>query len=682
MSINYCYFSERDKKWKTCDDQKEYKARKDSGEKVKTLRDKTCDTLNSESNSDFENWKKDHPESAGWVLYSKKEDCDKYWDTNKYQRDYKYNKDEQKTYCAIKNIGGTSVTPSPGTSGYKECTDFYQLNCKDTGSSVGRPNTNGPIYKVQGCIGVKQDSFFGPRTQSALQAKIGKNYFTEDQVEAICKGEVPGGASPAIQMPLTQEQKEQYWNDLIEKERIYDQGLIHTLKDGNVVYIVKTELNNPDVKLPLNSLKGADLTVNDFIVMYPIKKGEPRGKFGLLTKYKTPSGEEKVKVEQNPRWYWSPEEEVEAIDMFESKITNILKNVLSEQKFSGRMTTSTQPGTTTTTNTGAQQKPETTTTVVNKPDPKVVQNTIDPIKEETISLLTSIQNMNTFKLGASQKDKSDLNDAITQLRNFDSSKACEGENINLIDDNLKLINNIIAQNKDKFGAGDIIKNLQGVKTNLEKVKSECNKLEASVQTTSGSGTKPTGDQTQQGTIPSQQTTQGSGTQPRQTQEEPKELDATQCRDLVIQYLYGAFTASDMEAVGSAMAKGKILDTDAKTIKNRLCGCYKLGDLNDIEISKNDFTSGKYRLNPDFLNFRFLNKKLKWPEIKKLVQTGKNKGFEIGRGYIDSSFGERKMCIGQVNESVKQTIKSHISEAINKKKKLTESIVNKITKKLI
>jgi hypothetical protein len=237
--------------------------------------------------------------------------------------------------------------------------------------------------------------------------------------------------------------------------------------------------------------------------MYPIKKGESRGKFGLLTKYKKPNGTEGTKIETNPRWYWSPEEEVEAIDMFESKITNILKNVLSEQKFSGRMTTSTQPGNTTTTNTGTQQKPETTTTVVNKPDPKVVQNTIDPIKEETISLLTSIQNMNTFKLGASQKDKSDLNDAITQLRNFDSSKACEGENINLIDDNLKLINNIIAQNKDKFGAGDIIKNLQGVKTNLEKVKSECNKLKASVQTTSGSGTKPTSDQTQQ-------TTQGSG----------------------------------------------------------------------------------------------------------------------------------------------------------------------------
>ena len=75
-------------------------------------------------NSDFENWKKDHPESAGWVLYSKKEDCNKYWDTNKYQRDYKYNKDEQKTYCAIKNIGGTSVTPPPGPSGYKECPNF------------------------------------------------------------------------------------------------------------------------------------------------------------------------------------------------------------------------------------------------------------------------------------------------------------------------------------------------------------------------------------------------------------------------------------------------------------------------------------------------------------------------------------------------------------------------------
>jgi hypothetical protein len=334
-------------------------------------------------------------------------------------------------------------------------------------------------------------------------------------------------------------------------------------------------------------------------------------------------------------------------------------------------------------NTGTQitgNQTQQTTTVVNKPDPTVVKNTIDPIKKETISLLTDIQNMSVFKFGASQKDKNDLDDAITQLRNFNSSKACDDENINLIDNNLKLINNIISQNKGKIGAGDIIKNLQGVKANLEKVNRECNKLKTSVQTTSGPSNQTSLTNAQASNLSTQQTTQGSGSQPEQTQEEPKELDTTQCRDLVIQYLYGAFTASNMESVGSAMAKGKILDP--KTIKNRLCGCYKLGDLNDIEISKEDFTSGKYRLNPEFLKFRFLNKSLKWPEIKKLIQTGKNKGFELGRGYIDNTFGEKEMCIGQTNESIKKIVKNKISEAINKKKKLTENIVNKITKKLI
>jgi len=685
MSINYCYFSERDKKWKTCDDQKEYKARKDSGEQVKTLRDKTCDTLNSESNSDFENWKKNHPESDGWVLYSDSDTCNKYWDTNKYQRDYKYNKGDKKTYCAIKNIGGdTSVAPSPGTSGYKECTDFYQLNCKDTGSSVGRPNTNGPIYKVQGCIGVKQDSFFGPKTQSALQAKIGKNYFTENQVEAICKGEVPGGTSPAIQMPLTQEDKVKYFEDLVDQKRIYINGILDDSNFDDVVYVVKYVDGKQTPLNSLNEIKKDGLKNEEYriLLFYAPVSLKEKGLWKDLVVVTEDWGEDVYDIIGNTRQTWEPNKAKPKIGLGENHLKSILKKVIKEQVLGGTNAPRPRQNTTTTTggNTQQTQQGAQVTTTVTKPDPKVVQNTIDPIKEETISLLTSIQNMNTFKLGASQKDKSDLNDAITQLRNFDSSKACEGENINLIDDNLKLINNIIAQNKDKFGAGDIIKNLQGVKTNLEKVKSECNKLKASVQTTSGSGTKPTGDQTQQGGVQSQQTTQGSGTQPEQTQEEPKELDATQCRDLVVQYLYGAFTASNMEAVGSAMAKGKILDP--KTIKNRLCGCYKLGDLNDIEISKNDFTSGKYRLNPDFLNFRFLNKKLKWPEIKKLVQTGENKGFEIGRGYTDSSFGEREMCIGQVNESVKQTIKSHISEAINKKKKLTESIVNKVTKKLI
>jgi len=649
-----------------------------------TVRKKPTDESETKKdNSDFNTWKNEHSETDNWEIYSGNEICDKYWDTTRYKRDYKYNSADKKTYCAIKFIGG-KVTPSPetspGASGYKECTDFYQINCKDAGSAIGRPNTNGAIYKVQGCIGVKQDSFFGPRTEGALQAKIGKNYFTEDQVEVICNGEVPGGTSPAIVMPLTQEQKEQYWNDLIEKERIYDQGLIHTLKNGAVVYVVKTDINNPSVKTPLSSLKDVDLTANDFIVMYPINKGEPRGKFGLLAKYKTPSGEEKVKIETNPRWYWTPEEEVESIDMFESKIKDILKSVLSEQTFSGRMT-NTQPGTQTTPNVGTSQ----VTTTVNKPDPKVVQNTIDPIKEETISLLTSIQNMNTFKLAASQKDKSDLNDAITQLKNFDSSKACEGENVNLIDDNLILINNIIRQNQDKFGAGDIITKLKSVKANLEKVKRECGRLNTAVNsqtTTTNSQTTPSGTPPQATTpsgTPPQATTQSSGTQPGQTQEEPKELDSTQCRDLVLQYLYGAITSSNMENVGGAMAKTKILDKTV--IKNRLCGCYKLGDLNDVEINKSDFTSGNYRLNPNFLNFRFGNKNLKWSEIVKLVRTGKNKGFEIGRGYVDDSFGVKERCIGQINESLKTNVKSHISEAINKKKTLTESIVNKITKKI-
>lgn len=447
---------------------------------------------------------------------------------------------------------------TPGQSGnYIDCKNTFNRGCKDLGSTLGNPNKDGLIYKVQGCLGVKQDSFFGSKTEAALFGKTNKKFFTNNDVATICDGSTSGNVGPTIELPLSQTQKEQYWNDLIAKDRIYDQGLIYTLSDNTVVYIVKTELNNPEVKLTLKTLKGEDLTKNDYIVMYPIKRGDIRGKFGLLVKYKKPNGTEGTKIEKGARWSWSPEEEVESVDMFESKITNILKNVLLEQTFHGRLTTPTQPGGTTT-NSGTQQNPETTTS--------------------TPSNQTSLIN------------------------------------------------------------------------------------------------------TQASNLSTQQTTQGSGSQPEQTQEEPKELDATKCRDLVIQYLYGAFTASNMESVGSEMAKGKILDP--KTIKNRLCGCYKLGDLNDIEISKEDFTSGNYRLNPKFLNFRFLNKSLKWPEIKKLIQTGKNKGFELGRGYIDNTFGEKDMCIGQTNESIKKIVKNKISEAINKKKKLTENIVNKITKKLI
>jgi hypothetical protein len=747
----------------------------------------------SPDNSDFENWKKDHPESAGWVLYSDSDTCSKYWDTNKYQRDYKYNKGDKKTYCAIKNIGGdTSVAPSPGTSGYKECTDFYQLNCKDTGSSVGRPNTNGPIYKVQGCIGVKQDSFFGPKTQSALQAKIGKNYFTENQVEAICKGEVPGGTSPAIQMPLTQEDKVKYFEDLVDQKRIYINGILDDSNFDDVVYVVKYVDGKQTPLNSLNEIKKDGLKNEEYriLLFYAPVSLKEKGLWKDLVVVTEDWGEDVYDIIGNTRQTWEPNKAKPKIGLGENHLKSILKKVIKEQVLGGTNAPRPRQNTTTTTggNTQQTQQGAQVTTTVTKPDPKVVQNTIDPIKEETISLLTSIQNMNTFKLGASQKDKSDLNDAITQLRNFDSSKACEGENINLIDDNLKLINNIIAQNKDKFGAGDIIKNLQGVKTNLEKVKSECNKLKASVQTTSGSGTKPTGDQTQQGgqnnqgqqsedlyklfgfvkpdgqsynptvkieklgkqalgesgTGTLQSAIDSSGARsynfskynelvgsiglgdeyklkiPTNSPQNPGEvitkdnesilfpLEDSGSKQEFTQESFGKYLGTNSTAAifiskrktSTTMTSRRrcpfdktgareflinylsngltTLDSPRLEEKQTLCACRIDGTFDKLDpINKKDWEGIAKSEKP----VNLFNQNLRWNDVVKLISGDKVAGETLNKNYQITNF-MTDACGTTMRESISSSVKSHISEAINKKKKLTESIVNKITKKLI
>jgi hypothetical protein len=806
MSINYCYFSERDKKWKTCDDQKEYKARKDSGEQVKTLRDKTCDTLNSESNSDFENWKKNHPESDGWVLYSDSDTCNKYWDTNKYQRDYKYNKGDKKTYCAIKNIGGTSVTPSPGTSGYKECTDFYQLNCKDTGSSVGRPNTNGPIYKVQGCIGVKQDSFFGPKTQSALQAKIGKNYFTEDQVEAICKGEVPGGTKPKTSVPITNEDKIRYFKDLAKKNRIYPKGVIHKRPDGDIVYVIKYVNNEQSPLDPSLSLAQQinmdDIEKGNYDIVYHFvpKTNEDEGIWTRLivaTRY----GEKKL-IPQTPEedMVWTPDPEMD-IDVFtESKIKSILKKVLLEQQYEGLNVkipnkkpnvsgNQGQPGSQTTTGGGTSQTQQGAQASVNtKPDPTKVKETIEPIKSKTLQLLRDIQNDPKFKIGAKEEDKKQLEVAIKTLEDFKSENACEESSIKMIDDNIKFIDETIKKNESTFGAASLIAKMKEIKVNLQKVKSECNKLKASVQTTSGSGTKPTGDQTQQGgqnnqgqqsedlyklfgfvkpdgqsynptvkieklgnqalgesgTGTLQSAIDSSGARsynfskynelvgsiglgdeyklkiPTNSPQNPGEVITKDNESILFpledlgskqeftQESFGKYLGTNSTAAifiskrktSTTMTSRRrcpfdktgareflinylsngltTLDSPRLEEKQTLCACRIDGTFDKLDpINKKDWEGIAKSEKP----VNLFNQNLRWNDVVKLISGDKVAGETLNKNYQITNF-MTDACGTTMRESISSSVKSHISEAINKKKKLTESIVNKVTKKLI
>ena len=75
------------------------------------------------------------------------------------------------------------------TSGkYKSCEGpIFKKGCKDPNTTYKSPDTEGTIYKVQGCIGTIQDGYFGNKTETALLDKTGKKEFDIDEVGNICK---------------------------------------------------------------------------------------------------------------------------------------------------------------------------------------------------------------------------------------------------------------------------------------------------------------------------------------------------------------------------------------------------------------------------------------------------------------------------------------------------------------
>jgi len=84
--------------------------------------------------------------------------------------------------------GGGKTTPK-----FKNCTGTYTQGCK---SEV--------IRKVQGCLNIKQDGLFGPKTQGALESKGYKNGFTDADVDKLCPANV------VVEPPISQEDQYGY----------------------------------------------------------------------------------------------------------------------------------------------------------------------------------------------------------------------------------------------------------------------------------------------------------------------------------------------------------------------------------------------------------------------------------------------------------------------------------------
>jgi len=320
--INYCYLSKRDKKWKTCENQTEYLAHKKQGEQVKTLRDKTCDTLNETPTVLTDEQKQQKAEDCGhssWVDYKNSG-----WKCER-----------------TAPIDDTPVVVIPGGR-YRDCTGGpYSKGCTDT---------EGIISKVQGCLGTTVDGKFYTKTEDALMSKTGKKTFTKEDVSKICSGTPPEGEG--IKLFGIDEQKK-YWEDLKNEGQITTFGTTITNKN-TILYVYKKnrntgskeKLTSNDINLLKNWSTSAEIKdellksfdIYDYIVLHPIHPSSGKnvdGQVSVMTAILNANDE--LTISTVNAGTWKPSQKIDAFNYEESNdltsetIRKILKGRLIEQ---------------------------------------------------------------------------------------------------------------------------------------------------------------------------------------------------------------------------------------------------------------------------------------------------------------------------------------------------------------
>ena len=88
--------------------------------------------------------------------------------------------------CVVAGGGSEDPIPVPNKSKWRVCADPYSRGCKET-------DPNGPLHKVQECIGVKSDGLFGGKTEAALLSKTQSKSFMSKDVDKICSSSGGGG---------------------------------------------------------------------------------------------------------------------------------------------------------------------------------------------------------------------------------------------------------------------------------------------------------------------------------------------------------------------------------------------------------------------------------------------------------------------------------------------------------
>ena len=80
---------------------------------------------------------------------------------------------------------GKKQEEKPKPSKYKPCIGTYNIYCYSES-----------IKKLQGCLGLVQDGYWGRKTEAAVVAKTGKRALTDNEINQICSGVTPPTPNP------------------------------------------------------------------------------------------------------------------------------------------------------------------------------------------------------------------------------------------------------------------------------------------------------------------------------------------------------------------------------------------------------------------------------------------------------------------------------------------------------
>lgn len=470
--------------------------------------------------------------------------------------------------------------------------------------------------------------------------------------------------------------QEGIWEKLRENNQIYSKGLI--VKAGNkTVYVIKTDLNNDEIKYKLTSiqeLKSPNVDKFDYIVLYPIDitKKYPVGEVGLLYKTINQDGDEVIKIKKEPTWTWEPADAGEGLELQEQVIN---KGTASSDQGVKTPGSGINRGTGTNTgsgsSTGSGSNTGTGSSTGSGSNTSTGSSTGPSTKDDLRKLFGFVTNE-----GVTYNPKQ-------KILNMEREQGSKGEF------NQGSIQNAI----DKFGARSEYFHKYNELMGMEGLEGSKLKLPQGVL---GAGEVITEDNY-------------SVLVPLKTDESSRQfkkvtfgtyLDTVSPRATIevefgkgsVQKSVGCSCDESPEMIIEKLKNYLIaaLTGDESSRPNRegaareFCGCFKTGKFDEYiglrgeKIDVSDLTGVSKRRLPS----TFLDSKLGWNEITKLLRGEEVNGAQIAGPFRIPDFGsDNCRCLG--SGSLEESIKSHVTKAITQKKNILkeERVVKTILTKL-